>query len=204
MQNRPCPTFLAPRACRISATTQDAMLTGERHDEPRAAVALDQPRVARPARRLPPCRGRISRRSRPAQRGRGVHPPDHRLARIYARHLLAGGSRLWTSATSWRRRARCPASTGPGETDMPCLADAIGQTARQCLRAPHPAADGAPAISRCWSASIPPRSATGIWSSMPTPMNGSRCPTRIGMSQFADGGRWARNPMRRAARTSIG
>jgi deoxyribodipyrimidine photolyase-related protein len=73
---------------------QDAMLAREKFLYHSVRVALPQYRLPRPARHVPPRRSGISRGPRPSQcRGR-LHPPDHRLARICPRHLLAENAGL--------------------------------------------------------------------------------------------------------------
>jgi hypothetical protein len=51
-----------------------------------------------------------------------LHPPDHRLARICARHLLADRMPATSGATSSSTRARCPHSTGPPRPTWPASA----------------------------------------------------------------------------------
>ena len=57
-------------------------------------------------------RNRVAGRPCAAERGRGLHPPDSRLARIYARDLLAENAGIREGRISSTRSASCPVFTG--------------------------------------------------------------------------------------------
>ncbi len=85
---------------------------------------------------------RISRRPRAAERGGGLHPPDHRLARICARLLLA----LHARPEDRQRAGRAPPAARilldrRNRHAVPRRLRALHP--RQCPRPPYPAADGA-------------------------------------------------------------
>ena len=100
---------------------QDAMLAGE----PFLYHALISPYLnvglLDPLRRLPARRGRMAGGRRAAQRGRGLHPPDHRLARICARHLLAEDAGLWRACNFFGATRALPGFYWTGETEMDCM-----------------------------------------------------------------------------------
>ena len=80
---------------------------------PRPRLRQPQRRPAAPARLLRGGGGGVARRPRAAERRRGLHPPDPRLARVRPRHLLAHHAGLRGRSTRSTRAAPCPGSTGP-------------------------------------------------------------------------------------------
>ncbi len=74
-----------------------------------------------PRRSVPAGRRSVRERRRTAQCRRRVHPPDHRLARIRARDLLAQDAGLCRIAISSRRSGRCRTSTGAAKPTWPAL-----------------------------------------------------------------------------------
>ena len=83
---------------------------------------LSRAKSARAPKRL--CAGRGA-----AQCGRRLHPPDPRLARICARHLLAKRPDYGRS-NALRRRRPLPSFYWTGKTEMRCIAEAVGETRR--------------------------------------------------------------------------
>ncbi len=100
--NRPPP--VRRLSGRHEAGREDPLSCGDR--------PLPQRRAARSAGGVPPGRDGIPRRPRAPERRRGVHPPDHRLARIHPGHLLAEDARLRGDEFFRCAAAPCPASTG--------------------------------------------------------------------------------------------
>ncbi len=108
---------------------------------PRGPLALPQRRPARPARPLPTRRDRVARGPRAAQRRRGLHPPDPRLARVRPRDLRPRRPRL--------HRAQPPRRDAHAAVVLLDRRDRHGlhgrgdrRDHRRGLRPPHPAADG--------------------------------------------------------------
>jgi deoxyribodipyrimidine photolyase-related protein len=75
-------------------TYQDAMLVSDRYLNHAVISAYMNLGLSGPARGLPPGRGGMAGGPGAAQFGRGLHPPDHRLARVHARHLFSRRPRL--------------------------------------------------------------------------------------------------------------
>ena len=109
---------------------QDAMVAGEPwmwHSIISAAMNLG---LDRSARCLPARRERVSRRPRAAQRRRGLHPPDPRLAGVHARHLLAEDAGLQgAQRAEGRPQAAVVVLVGRDRDGLAC--------ARRCRRPPR-------------------------------------------------------------------
>ena len=94
---------------------------------PRLDLHLNECRPAAPAGVLPRRRGRLSRRRRPAQRGRGFHPPDlgwrEYVRGVYWWKMPEYGKRNGLDATR-----KLPWFYWSAETRMNCLAQSIGET----------------------------------------------------------------------------
>ena len=116
---------------------------GRRRTDP-----VPRPRLRQPQRRPPPSArllrgggGGMARRPRAAERRRGLHPPDPRLARVRPRHLLAHHAGLRDAQRP--RRAPPPAMVllvGRDRDGLPPPGHPADPRPR--LRPPHPAADG--------------------------------------------------------------
>ena len=108
---------------------------------PRAPVGRAQPEAAEPARGGGRGRSGLPRRARAAGQRRRLHPPDPRLARVRARHLLDPDARI-----PGTQRARCPGGPARVVLDrrhrhgLPARRARADADAR--LRQPHPAPDG--------------------------------------------------------------
>ena len=120
-----------PTSCPASATTKTPWSRGEPwmwHAIISAAMNLgliDPLDVCRPR------RGRVPRRPRATECGGGLHPADHRLARVHARHLLAEDAGFQAAQCKLgAERASCRGSTGPAETDMICVEGNSGDRPR--------------------------------------------------------------------------
>ena len=108
---------------------------------PRRHLPLPERGPARRARGLPRGRTGVEGRQGAAERGRGLHPPDPRLARICAGDLLASYAGLCGEQRA-RRPARPALVLLVGRDGPELHSPGRGRNAGPRLRPPHPAADG--------------------------------------------------------------
>ncbi len=109
--------------------------------EPCAPVLVDEPRASRADGGLPPRRDRVARGPRAAERGRGLHPADPRLAGVCAGDLDALGAGLHTLERARPQRRPAAALLGQAHADgVPLRRGRPDPRSRLCP--PHPAADG--------------------------------------------------------------
>ena len=85
-------------------------------------------------------------------------------------------------------RASCLRSTGPVRRSMACLSADHHPDPRRGLCPPHPAADGRPAILRCWLGLDPYQVHEWYLAVYADAYEWVEAPNVIGMSQYADGG----------------
>ena len=165
----------------------------------------DEPRVDRPARRLPSRRGRLP--CRPRALFNAVEGFIRQIIgwREYMRGIY------WLKMPAFKATQRfeganrkLPWMYWSGETEMNCVREAVQMTARARLRPSHPAPDGDRQSGDAARRATPTRSTIGTWSSTPTPTNGSNCRTRTAWRPLPTAASSARSPTRPRVPTSTG
>jgi deoxyribodipyrimidine photolyase-related protein len=155
-------------------------------------LALSQRRAPRSAGDVPSGRGRMARWPRAAGQRGGFHPPDHRLARIRARHLLVAGAGLCT-----QQCARC---SPPSPVVLLDRRDRHGLPARLhhpdqggSLCPSHSAVDGDGQFRA--AGGVDPHALHEWYLAVyADAFEWVELPNTVGMSQFADGGLLASKP----------